>query len=192
MSKLIECVTSPPILAYPDYNTPFVVHTDASQHGLGAVLYKKQEGTLRVIAYASRTLTPAERNYHLHKGKLEFLALKWSITEQFRDYLYYSPRFIIYTDNNPLAYVLSTAKLNATGLRWIGELSDFDFEIKYGPGKINIDADSLSRIPGDFTKYQEFNAAGSHIRSIDGSTIWITSITDQPDVLETDKRHLSN
>ena len=108
--------------AYPDYNTPFVVHTDASQHGLGAVLYKKQVGTLRVIAYASRTLTPAERiNYQLHAGKLEFLALKWSITEQFRDYVYYFPRFIVYTDNNPVAHVLSTAKLNATGLRWIGD-----------------------------------------------------------------------
>ena len=72
---------------------------------------------LRVIADASSTLTPAERNYHLHAEKLQFLALKWSITEQFRDYLYYSPRFIVYTDNNPLTYVLSTAKLNATGQR---------------------------------------------------------------------------
>ena len=203
MNKLIGYITSPPILAYPDYNAPFVVHTDASQHGLGAVLYQKQEGTLRVIAYASRTLTPAERNYHLHAGKLEFLALKWSITEQFRDYLYYSPHFIVYTDNNPLTYVLSTAKLNATGLRWVGELSDFNFEIKYRPGKVNIDADSLSRIPGDFQKYmdsctqtvsrQEFNAAGSHVNSIDkGNTIWITSITDQPDVLETDKRYVTS
>ncbi len=203
MNKLIECITSPPILAYPDYNAPFVVHTDASQHGLGAVLYQKQEGTLRVIAYASRTLTPAERNYHLHAGKLEFLTLKWSITEQFRDYLYYCPHFIVYTDNNPLTYVLSTAKLNATGLRWVGELSDFNFEIKYRPGKVNIDADSLSRIPGDFQKYmdsctqtvsrQEFNAAGSHVNSIDkGNTVWITSITDQPDVLETDKRYVTS
>ena len=62
VNKLIGCITSPPILAYPDYNAPFVVHTDASQHGLGAVLYQNQEGTLRVIAYASRTLTPAEHN----------------------------------------------------------------------------------------------------------------------------------
>ena len=51
MSKLIECVTSPPILAYPDYNAPFIVHTDVSQHGLGAVLYQNQEGTLRVANY---------------------------------------------------------------------------------------------------------------------------------------------
>ena len=203
MNKLIECITSPLILAYPDFNAPFVVHTNASQHGLGAVLYQNQQGTLRVIAYASRTLTPAEQNYHLHAGKLEFLASKWSITEQFRDYLYYSPKFVVYTDDNPLTYVLSTAKLNATGLRWVGELSDFNFEIKYRPGKVNIDGDTLSRIPEDFQKYmesctqtvsnEEFTAAVSHIRSIDnGNAVWITSITDQPDVLETDKRHLPN
>ena len=100
-------------------------------------------------------------------------------------------------------YVLSTAKLDATGLRWVEELSDFNFEIKYRPGKVNIDADTLSRIPGDFQKYmdsctqtvsnEEFTAAVSHIRSIDHSnTVWITSITDQPDVLEMDKRHVPN
>ena len=128
LNKLIERITSPPILAYPDYNAPFVVHTNASQDGLGVVLYQKHEGTLRVIAYASRTLTPAKRNYHLHTGKLEFLSLKWSITEQFCDCIYYSPRFIMYMDNNPLTYIFLTAKLDATGLRWVGELSDFNLE----------------------------------------------------------------
>ncbi len=54
------------------------------------------------------------------------LPLKWSVTEQFRDYLYYAPSFVVYTDNNPLTYILSTAKLNATGLRWVGELADLD------------------------------------------------------------------
>ena len=55
---------------------------------------------LRVIAYGSRTLTMAEKNYSLHSGKLEFLALKCSVTEFFRDYLYYSNDFVVYTDNN--------------------------------------------------------------------------------------------
>jgi len=66
------------------------------------------------------------------------------VTEQFRDYLYYAPEFVVYTGNSPLTYVLTSAKLNATGLRWVGELADFNFEIRCRPGKLNTDADSLS------------------------------------------------
>ena len=86
----------------------------------------------------------------MHSGKLEFLALKWAVTEQFRDHLYYAPEFFVYTDNNPLTYVLTSAKLNASGLKWVGELADFNFEIRYPPVMSNTDADSLSRIPADF------------------------------------------
>ena len=127
LNTLIEKLVSPPILAYPNFTEPFVLHTDASNTGLGAVLYQRQNGILKVIAYGSQTLTPAERNYHLHSGKLEFLALKWAICDQFRDYLYYAPSFVVYTDNNPLTYILSSARLNATGLRWVSELADFNF-----------------------------------------------------------------
>ena len=69
-----------PILAYANYSKPFKLHTDASENGLGAVLkYQKQDdGMESVIAYASRTLSQSEQNYDAHK--LEFLALKWSIT----------------------------------------------------------------------------------------------------------------
>uniref|UniRef100_A0A672H4E2 Gypsy retrotransposon integrase-like protein 1 n=1 Tax=Salarias fasciatus TaxID=181472 RepID=A0A672H4E2_SALFA len=146
-------LTNPPVLAYPDFELPFVLHTDASDKGLGAVLYQNQNGKLRVIGYGSRTLTPAERNYRLHSGKLEFLALKWAVCDKFRDYLFYAPHFTIYTDNNPLTYVMSTAKLNAVGFRWVGELSDFRFDIRYRPGKINVDADTLSRCPLDIATY---------------------------------------
>ena len=79
VKTLIDQLISPPIMAYPNFFYPFVLHTDASESGLGAVLYQRQQGKLRVIAYGSRTLTPAEKNYHLHSGKLELLALKWSI-----------------------------------------------------------------------------------------------------------------
>lgn len=98
-------------------------------------------------------LSAPERNYHLHSGKLEFLAMKWAICERFRDYLYYAPSFVVYTDNNPLTYVLTTAKLNATMMRWVAELADFRFSIKYRPGKCNSDADGLSRMPLDIEKY---------------------------------------
>ena len=135
---------SPPVMAFPDFE--FILHTDASGTGIGAVLYQKQEGKLRVIGCASRTLTHAEENYNLHAGKLEFLALKWAITDHFRDYLHYAKHFTVFTDNNPLTYVLKTAKLNANGLRWVGEQADFDFDIRYRPGTSNIDADTLSRL----------------------------------------------
>ena len=76
------------------------------------------------------------------------MALKWAITERFTYYLKYCPqKFLVYTDNNPLTYVLTTAKLNATGLRWVADLAEFDFSIKYRPGKENVDADCLSRKP---------------------------------------------
>ena len=117
LDRLIEQLISPPITAYLNFSDHFILHTDASEVGLGAVLYQYQYGLLRVIAYGSRTLSPDETKYYLHSGKLEFLAVKWAICDQFRDYLYYAPSFTVYTDNNPLTYVLSSAKLNAPGLR---------------------------------------------------------------------------
>ncbi|KAK3516314.1 hypothetical protein QTP70_009370 [Hemibagrus guttatus] len=80
---------------------------------------------LRVNGYGSRTLMKAERNYRLHSSKLEFLALKSAVCKKFRDYLFYAQHFMVYTDNNSLTYVMSTAKLNAVGHRWVMELSDF-------------------------------------------------------------------
>lgn len=142
--KLKELLISPPILAYANYSLPFELHTDASGHGLGAVLYQEQEGLKRVISYASRGLKSAEKNYPVHKR--EFLALKWSVTEKFHEYLYGS-KFVVYTDNNPLTYVTSTAKLDSAGHRWLATLSAYDFTIKYKSGKTNTDADILSRLP---------------------------------------------
>ena len=147
LNILVDLLSSPPILGYPDVSLPYTLFTDASKEGLGAVLYQHQDGQLRVIGYGSRTLTNAEKNYHMHSGKLEFLALKWAISEHFRDYLYYAPSFVVYTDNNPLTYVTSSAKLNATGHRWLAELADFNFTIKYHPGRTNQVADTLSRMP---------------------------------------------
>lgn len=143
--QLKKHLLSPPILGFPNYNKPFELHTDASLLGLGAVLYQLQDNTKRVIAYASRGLSKSEKRYPVHK--LEFLALKWSICEKFKDYLY-GQTFNVYTDNNPLTYVLSTAHLDATSQRWIANLASFNFDIIYRPGKSNNDADSLSRLPG--------------------------------------------
>ena len=141
--KLKQVLSSPPVLAYADYNLPFSLHTDASVDGLGAVLYQTQNGIERVIAYASRGLKKSEKNYPAHK--LEYLALKWSVCEKFHDYLY-GHKFEVHTDNNPLTYLMTTAKLDATGHRWLADLACYDFSIHYRSGKRNVDADALSRI----------------------------------------------
>ena len=137
------CITAP-ILGYPDYELPFILHTDSSTEGLGAVLYQKQQGGTKEIAYASRALSKSETNYAPHK--LEFLALKWAVTEKFKEYLYGSNVFEAYTDNNPLTYILTSAKLDACGQRWVAELANYNFNLHYKPGSTNVDADRLSRI----------------------------------------------
>ena len=96
-----------------------------------------------VIAYASRTLKSSERNYSAHK--LEFLALKWCVSERFHEYLY-GGHFRVYTDNNPLTYILTSAKLDATGHRWVAALALYDFKLYYKAGRLNQAADALSRI----------------------------------------------
>ena len=152
---LLDSLTSPPVLAFTDFELPFLLNTDASTDGLDAVLYQRQHGKLRVVAFGSRSRSPSEKNYYLHSEKLEFLALKWAVTEKFRNYLYYASEFTVYNDNNPLRYVLSTAKLNATGQCWVYELADFNFKIRYHPGNKNGDAGYLSRLPLDFEKYMK-------------------------------------
>ena len=134
--------TSTPILAYPDYQLPLVLHTDSCPEGLGAILYQRQEGKLRVIAYASRSVSKSKSHYPAHK--LEFLALKWAVCEKFHEYLYGSKSFEVYTDNNP--YVLTSAKLDACGQTWVAKLANYNFTIKYKCGLSNVEADALSRI----------------------------------------------
>ena len=141
---LKQHLVSAPILGYANSSLPYELHTDASGSALGAVLYQEQDGAKRVISYASRGLNKAERNYPPHKR--EFLALKWAVCDKFKDYLY-GQYFTVLTDNNPVTYVLTTAKLDATGHRWLAALAAFKFEIKYRPGKNNADADALSRLP---------------------------------------------
>lgn len=142
--QVIEALTTAPVLAFADPQKPYVLHTDASTSGLGAVLYQEQEGQLRVIAYASRGLSRGESQYPAHK--LEFLALKWSVAEKFCDYLN-GNHFTVVTDSNPLTYILTTAKLDATSYRRLAILSTFSFKLVYRPGKQNLDADGLSRRP---------------------------------------------
>ena len=147
---LKQKLVSTEVLAYPDFNLPFELETDASGIGLGAVLSQCQgpDKKKRVVAYASRRLRKYERNMERYSSmKLELLGLKWAITEKFRDY-FYGRKFTVYTDNRALAY-LNTSRSAATEIHWLTDLSSFDFEVRFKPGYKNIVADSLSRNPTD-------------------------------------------
>ena len=138
-----------PVLSFPDFNKPFLLETDTSGRGLGAVLSQKQaDGWYHLIAYASCVMNETEQRYHLNKK--EFLALKWAVTEQFHEYL--SPygknrnEFIVHTDNNLLTYIFSSANLDAAGQRWAAHLASYNFSLEYQKGKDNTVADFLSQM----------------------------------------------
>ena len=130
-----------PILAFPDFDKPFLLETDA-------VLSQKQaDGWYHPIAYASCVMNETEQRYH--STKQEFLALKWVVTEQFHEYL--SPygknrsEFVVHT-NNPLTYIFSSANLDPAGQRWVAHLTSYNFSLEYQKGKDNTVADFLSQM----------------------------------------------
>ena len=107
---------------------------------MGAVLYQTHEdGTDAVIAYASRSLSKAECHCPAHK--LEFLTLKWAVVKKFHE-----SQTQTYTDNNPLTYILTTAKLDAASHQWVASLTNYNFQLYYQARKTNIDADALSKV----------------------------------------------
>ena len=138
-----------PILAFLDFDKPFLLETDASRKGLGAVLSQKQaDGRYHPIAYASHVMNETEQRYH--SNKQEFLTLKWAVTEQFHEYLlpYGKNRneFVVHTNNNTLTYIFSSANLDAAGQRWVACLASYNFSLEYQKGKDNTVADFLSQM----------------------------------------------
>ena len=134
---------STPVLAYPDPSKEYLLETDASKLGLGAVLSQKQlDGRYHPVAFGSRALHEVKVNYH--NTKLEFLAMKWSI-EHFQTYLL-GHRFKVHMDNNPLTYFLTLPNMDAMKQRWINELAKYDFSLEYQKGKNSTVADALSQI----------------------------------------------
>ena len=142
---LKEKILSTPILVFPDFDKPFLLETDASKEGLGVVLLQKQDNECyHPVAFGSRTLTPSKQNYH--SSKLEFLPLKWSVTEHFKEYLAYVP-FTVCMDNNLLTYMLTTPNLDVTGHHWVGALTSYEFTLEYQKGSDNATTDALSWVP---------------------------------------------
>ncbi|KAI3750829.1 hypothetical protein L2E82_21683 [Cichorium intybus] len=135
--KLKQSLCEAPVLALPQSGEEYVIYSDASRVGLGCVLMQKG----RVIAYASRQLKDAEKKYPVHDLELAAVVLALKL---WRHYLY-GVKFVVYTDHKSLKYLFDQKELNMRQQRWMDLLKDFDFEIRYHPGKANVVADALSR-----------------------------------------------
>ena len=133
-----------PILAYPCFSRPFVLHTDASARELGAVLVQEQpDGQLHPVAYASQTLSKSESRYGI--TELEALALVWA-AKHFRAYLLGHP-CTVYTDHAPLQAMLKAKHSTRKMARWASVIAELDLDIRYRPGRVNSNADALSQSP---------------------------------------------
>ena len=141
--ELKRRLTSAPVLVHPDYTQDFILTTDASDNAIGGVLSQGKIGEDRPIAYASRRLNPAEKRYPtIDKELLAVVAM----CKHFRHFLY-GRRFIIYTDHRPLVWLFNVKDLNSRLTKFRLKLEEYDYEIRYKPGKQNTNADALSRIP---------------------------------------------
>ena len=142
--ELRKRLVSSPVLAFPDYRKPFILDTDASDLGIGAVLSQVQEdGQERVVAYASRVLSKPERRYCVTRKEL--LAVV-AFVQHFRSYLLGS-RFTLRTDHGSLTWLWNFKEPQGQLARWLEKLQEFDFTILHRPGKRHGNADALSRLP---------------------------------------------
>jgi hypothetical protein len=141
-SKLV----SSPILVFPDMSKPFILDTDASDFGIGGVLSQIQDnGQEKVVAYASKALTKAEKQYSVTRREL--LAVV-TFTAHFRQYLL-GNSFTIRTDHGSLAWLRNFKQPTGQLARWLEKLEEYSFTVEHRPGRKHNNADSLSRRPDE-------------------------------------------
>ena len=157
-----------PVLVFADFKRPFRLETDASKEGLGAILLQESgDGQYHPVAFTSHELKGREPKFH--SSKLEFLALKWAVTEQFHDYLQYQP-FTVCMDNNPLTYILMPPNLDPLGHHWVAALAGNNMKLEYLKGSNNKVADALSRVSMQKLDEETVTKLLNHTRN--GSVPW--------------------
>ena len=137
-----------PFLQYPDYSRPFHIATDASNTGVGGVLYQprtpdEQVTSDNIVAICSKKLSVSQRNYSAYKKEL------WGIVyclRQFRPYVWGRQDLVIVTDHKPLTYLLSTTDASQALQLWLDDILDFSFQVVHRPGVLNVLPDALSRM----------------------------------------------
>jgi transposase InsO family protein len=144
--KFAKSIEDGGILVLPNQSKQLILQVDSSSTGFGAILMQEHNGKRMPIAYASKKLSSSQTNLEIYK--LEFMALHWAVVDKFKDYLYSMPTSlptIIETDNTPLLYLQTSLKLDATTLRWVHDLSQYNFVLRRVSTDKNI-ADPLSRM----------------------------------------------
>ena len=125
------------VLAFADFYQGFLAGNRCLEGRIGSSpLSETGDGWFHPVAHGSWVLSMHKKNYH--STKLEFLALKWAVTEHFKEYLLYQP-LLVKTDNNPLTYIMSTPNLDATGHHWVSALAKYDFQLEYQKGRDNAE-----------------------------------------------------
>ena len=172
--KLKEETSKTLTIHMPDFNKPFDLTTDASEYGYGAYLSQTIDQVERIIGYYSKTYTPAQKNYATNEKEL--LAIVMAI-EHFHIYLY-GRRFTVFTDHQPLTYLLKKKEPSKRLERWKERSQVYTFDIKFKPGTENIIADALSRYTEDMPELEP-NTNGPHIEEFeeDYNDILIASTT---------------
>lgn len=144
-SEIKTRLTSAPILASPDFSRQFVIQCDASDVGIGVVLYQESDGAEHPIAYASKSLTKAQKSYSVTEKEL--IAVLFGI-EKFRSYVE-GTHFMVETDHSSLLWLTNLSNPSGRLTRWAVTLSQYDFTIKHRKGSLNVVADALSRSVAD-------------------------------------------
>ena len=180
--QLKAAITSPPVLALPDPIQPYIIRTDASHVGIGAVLLQEyplgashpHEFAYKPIAFASRTLQSAEKKYSTIE--LEALAIWWSVTDKFHSYID-GQQFFLETDHKPLLSLMKKPYNNARIERWMTSLQQYDMIIRHIPGKDNTTADTLSRYPVDQSYPSNQCVSSIDIRAIPPDLPHVNAVT---------------
>ena len=157
---LKEAISSAPVLRIYDPELPTTVETDASGFAIGAVLFQTDaDGSARPVAFTSRKLSAAERNYPVHEQEL------LAVVHALRTWRYYldGSHFVVYTDHDTLRHFPNQPKLTRRQARWMELLQEYDFDFKYKQGKDNVVPDALSRRPD----YQDSPQAPMSINSLE-------------------------
>ncbi|KAG4038474.1 hypothetical protein PC123_g25961 [Phytophthora cactorum] len=162
-------LTEAPILAVADQDRPFHVVCDASDFAIGcALMQHDHEGRDRVVYYQSRQLKPAERNYPVHDKAL--LAMKYALAKC-RVYILGSGPFVAYTDHASLRTAVKSPHISQRMARWLSFFAEYDFQVEYKPGRLNVVADALSRRPDDAVKTADATRIGVECVSAPSSSL---------------------